>query len=115
RDAAAGTRRHQVAWLYRKSAGAARDGRVNARVLDLDLRLLEQGLVGSYGSFERFRGRHRDVEFLARDELALEQGLQARLLHLGVLKLRHVAGQLRLSLPVRRLVRAGIDLEQQLP
>src|SRR5688572_11646940 len=87
---------------------------MDAREFELYARLLDQRAIGGDRRLERLGRGHRDVEFLAGDEFALEQRLEPLLLHLGILQLRGVPGELSLSLPIRRLEGAGIDLEQQL-
>ena len=105
---------HDVARVDLAHARDAVDGRLDARVVELQLRVLDLRLVALHGAAQLLDGRALVVDLLLRDELLRDDGLVALEVALRAAQLRRVARERRLGLVQLDVERPRIDLREQL-
>ena len=104
---------HHVPRIDQAQAHAARDGRSDPAVGQVQARVGHLRLVRLDRALELVDRRHLRVELLARDGVFLQQRLVAREIEARVLQRGLVLGELALLLLDLDLERPGVDLGQQ--
>ena len=105
---------NKVARVHRPQAHAARDGRSDVRVAQVDLRRLHGGGGGLRGRLQLLNLRGLRIQLLAGDGVLLPQRFIAPERHLRGLKLRLLLRALRLGLRQRLLERARVNAGEQI-
>jgi hypothetical protein len=104
---------HHVPRIDQAQAHAARDGRGDPAVGEVESRVGDLRFVRLDRALELVDGGHLRVDLLARDRVLLQQGLVAREVEARVLQRGLVLRELALLLLDRHLERPRIDLGQQ--
>ena len=104
----------QGAFRDQRLADAARDGRSDVGVAQVDGRVVLRGLGGRHGGVGLAERRHGVVVFLLADGVGLDQRRIAVSQQLGAEEIRLRLLELRRRLIVGGLIGRRIDLEQQL-
>ena len=113
-DAAGVGRVDDVARIDQAHAGHAVDGRLDARVVELQLGVLDRRVVVLDGPRELRDQCLLVVDLLLRQEVLCPHRLVAIEIALGAIELRLIARQRRLPLVQQDLERARVDLGQYL-
>ncbi len=103
-----------VAWIDEANAGHAVDGRLDARVVELQLGVLDRGAIVLHRAGELLDQRALVVDLLLGQEVLPAHRDVAIEIALGAVELRLIARQRRLTLVQQDLERPRIDLGDDL-